>query len=416
MKGMNFLFLLSIIFFVIVNRIYTEEKLPEELKLLWEKELECSENVGCIPQLCFFDKYNNRLVIIGTSYLVKGDIKSDLGGKFLMWEINPENGEEIKKVVIKEIPPIMKRSNLIGYDIIGEGVNLLPNGDFYLVGRFDDIQQSLVKIDKNGKVTPINSVFPQTFQKIILITKVLSFFDNSFLLLGKSDMDNFMIKVDKEGNKIWEKKLSPNIGKIGGILKDGILMSNKEDFLVVGEFPREFKIFGPSDIWLVWCDNKGNILSEEIFPGRDLHLCKLASGEIVVVYDASQSDNINNRDYKFRIYNSQLKLLLESQVAKGVLIFPLNIKTISKNRFVIVGCASTLSEDNTQMIIEMYDKEGKKLYSCNRKEGIFCGSLKICGDEDRLFLVTLSEFQTIKNSNQNEKMKFKVKILCYQLK
>ncbi len=128
----------------------------------------------------------------------------------------------------------------------------------------------LIKIDKNG-----NKIWDKTFggsrsdeANAIIETK-----DGGYLVAGKTSSysygnyypDAWLIKIDKNGNKIWDKTF-------GGSRSDGanaIIETKDGGYLVAGynDFNHDYK----KDAWLIKIDKNGNKIWDKTFGGGELH-------------------------------------------------------------------------------------------------------------------------------------------------
>jgi hypothetical protein len=89
---------------------------------------------------------------------------------------------------------------------------------------------------------------------------------------NRGSMDYWIVKLDSQGNKIWDKTFGGNDGETS----KGILKTQNEDFILFGEsysLKSEDKTDncysnGFSDIWLVCIDKNGNKLWDKIVGGK----------------------------------------------------------------------------------------------------------------------------------------------------
>jgi len=373
--------LLLIIAFFVSNQIYGAEDLNKQINILWEREFDVGGSGKCFPITCVFDKTANNLNIIVSSYLTPNESKDKTGGKIWLWKIDANAGKEIKRVVIKE-----NYDNIVGARTL-ENSYLTSEGDIYALGEFEGTKQSLIKITGEGKIVFIKST-SEIFSEEVFVKQMLSLSNGNFLFIGNNIRGNrVVVKVDKDRKIVWEKIYElDNIG----ILTDGILINDKEDFLIVCESVGDPALFSNPEVRMIWCDSKGNILSEEIFSGYFAQLCQLGSGEIVVLY----ADNIDPqnpffgaKNYKIRIYTPQFKLLSEKQIAEGHFLYPsLKIKSFSTENFIVGGCKE-IERGKLSARMDGYSKEGNKLFTW-AQELPFCFKFLLTSSENKLFIIT----------------------------
>ena len=141
----------------------------------------------------------------------------------------------------------------------------------------------LIKIDENG-----NNLWSKYFggQFTDILYDIEETDSGDFILVGSSDSDDadisnnigsydfWVLKVDKDGSKIWEKNF-------GGSQADeafSIVKTSNNQFLIAGN-SRSSDVnvsvtMGSSDIWLIKIDSDGNLLWEKSFGGSSFEIAK----------------------------------------------------------------------------------------------------------------------------------------------
>ncbi len=386
-KGISILIFINMFFSFLLNHLYSEENSAEQLKVLWEIEFDIGEENECYPLAQVLNKTDNVLNIIAGSYIKSENIRDRVSGKFWHWGIDTEKGKEAKRSVINEISDVRK-TIFIGATTL-ENSYLTSEGDIYALGEFEGREQALIKITKEGKIIFIKSVSEIFSGKrmLMLIKKMLLLPNGNFLLIGHEMGKGVVVEVDKDGKIIWGKTYE--LGNVGE-LTDGILINNKGDFLIAGWAIEDPSVFSNPEVRMMWCDSKGNLLSEEIFPGAFAKLCQLGSGEIVALYADNidpQSVLLGTKDYKIRIYTPQYMMLLEKQIFKGHFIYSsLKIKPFSTQDFIVGGCKE-IEPGKMSARMDGYNKKGDKLFTWIQKQS-FCFKFLLTSHRNKLFVVT----------------------------
>jgi predicted secreted protein len=126
-----------------------------------------------------------------------------------------------------------------------------------------------VKIDKSLPLEKINQSFSKTFgDSKDDESKAIIEADNGYIItgytesFGAGDRDVWVIKIDKNGNKIWDKTFGgSDWDEVKAIIKadnEYIIAGNTESF---GE--------GKDDAWIIKIDKNGNKIWDKTFGGRD---------------------------------------------------------------------------------------------------------------------------------------------------
>ncbi len=149
--------------------------------------------------------------------------------------------------------------------------SILETEDGYLICGFTSSYESkewdtwLIKIDKEG-----NEIWNKTygFWNMEWGNKLLKLNDG-YLIMGETDStptgwnDIWLIKIDKEGNEIWNKTYGGSGVETGFDIKE-----TKDGFIISGTTGSyEFRI-GSFDIWLLKIDKEGNEIWNKTYGGR----------------------------------------------------------------------------------------------------------------------------------------------------
>lgn len=284
----------------------------------------------------------------------------------------------------------VKWEKIFGYDNKDDwAISIINDPQGYVVAGFagskigTDRDVWIVKLDFNGKV-----LWERTFGEKYhdWANSVIRTSDGGYILAGvtgqrmdgakwftaswSDEGDVWIIKLDKNGKMLWEKKY-------GGKKFDWancIISTNDGGYLVAGY--TESKGEGGEDIWLLKLDEAGEIIWEKLY-GNHLH--QLASsiieaidgGYIVVgvenyegsawVYDVTPFRNAcdwwifkidDNGDMVWdEVYGDE-----KIDFANSIVI------TDNKEGYIVVGYSFSVQEDNRDIWIMGLNKRGKKVW------------------------------------------------------
>lgn len=121
-----------------------------------------------------------------------------------------------------------------------------------------------------------------------------TFSTNGDILLNHGESDMWMIKLDEDGNLIWEQ----TYGGSQFDLAQAVVQSKDGGFLIVGNTKSDDKNstinYGENDIWVVKTNAFGNLVWQKSFGGSGLDfgydLLENADGSIIVVGESSSTD------------------------------------------------------------------------------------------------------------------------------
>ena len=250
------------VIFGYTSQTYAEDIIPT-MKMLWQKEITADANLNCSLGPVAFDETTKKLLITGTSFRPK----SYSEGKFWLIEVDINSGDITKKRTIKKVnkskATLMLASSLIRSLVVSE------NSDITLVGRFEDSVQSIMKTSRNENTSKFIELAGKNNDRknSLLVHGGINLPNDNFLLIGgDGKADGIVVKVDSEGNWLWEK--SYKIGqKQVDLCIDGLPIAGKEDFLIVGcstnvkgKFPEE-----TSDDFILLCNAQGDVIAKNIF-------------------------------------------------------------------------------------------------------------------------------------------------------
>lgn len=374
--------LIAIVIFCSVDYVYPQES-TGALNVLWQKDFGCSENLSYCLGAIAFNRVNNTLLVMGTSF----NPKNYSNAKFWLWKVD-ENGNRIKNTIVKEVPESDGEAMKQAYTLI-RSLAISSNGDIFVVGELDGITESFMKISQEGEIIFNKSVYDKELGDVdILINKMLPLSNNNFLLIGKDGENGLIMKIDSEGNRLWRKR--HDIGQIE-LFTDGVSMDDGSGFLLVGNVANyaESGMIGPSDIWVLRCDAEGNIISEELFPGNPMpgkwpQVCRLDSGNFVVAYDSKPKMMSMSTDHRIRAFSPNLKVLWDKEVTKLEKGPPIFFKIIDIPRgFIVANCINF-----TDLKLYEYNEKGHNLSSVSVNKGAFSSRFSLVYAKEKAFVVS----------------------------
>ena len=350
------------------------------LKILWQKSFGYGDDIGCCPGAAISDRARNTLLIMGTSYHAKKDLKEDLGGKYWLWEID-QDGKRIRDIVLGAVPKSLGAARILFAHNLFRGLDISTDGKICGVGNFEGPAQSFVKMNREGRKMSSKFVSQKSLaENNVKVLKMIRASNDTFLLVGEGSSDEeIVMKVDSRGNRLWKKTYES--GQFSRFV-DGTSIKNGGDFLLVGYVADSgsYPVVGQSDVWILRCDAKGNMVTEKLFPGRKPEVCQLDSGNFVVAYD--KSTKLNTVDWRVRAFTPNLKLLWEKQIieSRGSPLVAAKMKAVSGDSFVIAGCIGV------QTRVYQYDKAGNELGNISIRTWSL--SLNLACIDDKAFIVS----------------------------
>ena len=368
------------------SQIYAQDS-NSAAKVLWQKEFGCGEGISCAPHEARINTAGNSLFITGTSFRPK----TYTDGKFWLWEIDQNDGNEIRRNVLKETAEA--RSSTIGYGAwFAKGLKVTDDGKIYTVGKFEGSgsEQSFMRADREHATRVIKPVYDRSLDEgKNLIWRMIDLPDSNFFLIGRDKKDKaLVIKVDAEGDRLWKRTYEA--GKLS-FFSDGVAIGEKGDFVIVGWSSAsggEKALAEPTSVRILKCNAEGEKLSEVTFPGgspfpdKQPQICQLDSGNFAVAYD--KSEDLRAADHIVRTYNSDLELLWEKQIVEcqGSTPSYFRIESIPGGDFVVANCTN-LSDIN----VYKYDEKGNQVsFISLEKAGAF-GNFSLACTKDNVFIV-----------------------------
>ena len=218
-------------------------------------------------------------------YIITGDTRSYSNGKTDVWLIKTdENGEKIW-------------DKTFGYSEFDSASEIIQTSDddFIIVGNVNTSGGGLgevwiIKVDSDG-----NKLWDKTFGETGHNSgdSILQTFDGGYIILGSSwvpsntnSYDIWLIKTDSNGEMQWDKKYHGTEGDHGWSLQQ----TDDGDFIVLG-MTKSGR--GSDDIWLFKIDDTGEMLWDKIFGGvgqdRGYSLRQTSDGGFIIAGDTHKN-------------------------------------------------------------------------------------------------------------------------------
>jgi hypothetical protein len=375
-----------------------------ELQILWQKQFG-EPDISYSPGAAVLSNLNDYLIIMGTSYERPGFFQP----KLRLWEIDA-NGSKLADIIVRDVP--VDGSTIMLSSAIVRDMAVSQSGDIIKIGEFNEIEQSLIKVDARGRLILSKAIVEDSGQRGHPIIRMVSLADSTFILLGvHSTGKGLVMKYDSNCNKLWEKTYDFGKGKVN-TFRNGAQAGNQGQFAVVGcstDIDKDWSV-SQQNIVVVLCDAGGKMIKQAIFPGSSLPndvptICRLNSGNFIVSYDGI----INSRSSAFQLkcFDSSLTPLWEkgsistTKLTDGWLV----VKSIpvTDGGFVVAG---TVNVSDLQVF--EYDPNGNIVDSLTVKNVVRFPTIQVVCTADRAFIV-------METSSQEEVTKAEIKVIAIRL-
>ncbi|MBN2456447.1 MAG: hypothetical protein JXB29_07950 [Sedimentisphaerales bacterium] len=379
----------TLVVFGCVNQIYAEDgnAIPQ-MEIVWQKELSIDVNMICLPGPVAFNKMIRRLLVSAVSCSPQD--YSD--GKIWLMEINPDNGTITKNSFVKDIDENKGAAVFSSTSI--RSMTITGNNDVILSDKFDNLtdEQVLIKMRQDGLLEHIEFNDKKEKNNRVMNSSCPS--GEGVLLAGRDKKrdENLVMKLDSEGNKLWEKYYRVGQGNPGRFV-DVLAVKNEGEFFTIGWYLTG-KLFDqpkPKVVDFILLHNSdGDVIAKEEFEGAalgglgNLHqMCQEKnSGNIMVVY----ADHIDGTydEIKIRSFAPDLKFLWEKQVVTSEENKPstFNIATKPNNGFVVAA-----NIDFGDLRVYEYDKDGNQVASFSTDKKVGSGNLDVLCTDEKAFVV-----------------------------
>jgi hypothetical protein len=349
-----------------------------ELVIKWEK----IENVnGLGPEANAIKSADNNLIIVSKSYL---------NDKYGLWIAKYDfAGNDLFKKSFQ----IEEGLSDFNIDAIlnAENENILVLGN----GYSDGYKMWLRKFDKKG-----NLLFKKLYshKKSISPGSIATLDDGNYMITGTEDFRNIInIKIDNQGNKLWEKIYENN-------LNESIALSttmNSENILGVSVAGKLSKFgTGDSNIKLTKYDSRGEKIRDIVFPGRVTGLSEAITSDstknyfylsydspAVVKGDVCDTRNVGENVINVIKFDSNLEKIWNKPFGKKMtLVFPPLINRIGDN-YILAGSYNITRAGIEPAKVFIIDKNGDKICELLLKNHMVFLPVSIVVNENDILLI-----------------------------
>ena len=276
---------------------------------------------------------------------------------------------------------------------------VLGNTESYGAGRFD---MYLLKLDQNG-----NEVWSRTFGGAYdeSARRIIHTSDEGYIICGNTksttnlDRDAFIVRVDQNGNTIWEKKY----GGSGGETASAILQTDDGGFIFAGSTTTDFGY--DFQIWIVKIDAEGNQAWAKTHGGSEWDeassIAKTSDGGYILS-GYTMSKGAGARDAYLLKVDSSGSFIWDKTFGDIHADGFSDVKETSDGGFIAAGRSVTFfSVDNqfTDMFIVRTDNQGEliwsKLIGSNQDER--ASSIQLTSDNGYIISGTTSSYSKSQN-------------------
>ncbi|MCX7796168.1 MAG: hypothetical protein N2380_06585 [bacterium] len=218
----------------------------------------------------------------------------------------------------------------------------------------------ILKIDRNG-----NKLWEKIFggKDVDMAVDVKNTPDGGNIIVGSTasfgsgGFDIYVLKLDKNGKKIWEKVF----GGKGDDIGNSIEMTSDGGFVIAGS-STSFSLDN-SDMYLLKLDNNGNKIWEKTFGGEDADvarsICAISDGGYIIAGYTRSFDAKGNDVYVIKLDKNYNKIW-EKRFGKNEIDEANSIIETSDGGYIIGGYTGDLS--NGDVYIIKLNKKGDKIW------------------------------------------------------
>lgn len=345
------------------------------------------------------------IYVAGISSMAGGSGKS---ASFWFWQVNTK-GSIIKKVNIR-LGKDLEQVDW-AYDYV-KNIKVLDNNNVFIVAEYPVGNPFITIYDATGKQLLIKYLREYGIESVVINQILLT--DDGLLLIGKKMSAAFIIKVTHKGDLLWKKEfdLPKEVifdEKTKASFVDGVKTYNGDGYILLANIYSFTSSFyqGPSKVWLVKLDSKGNVNEQQLFLGRYGSISYLDGNKYGVVFDKSQSEK---QDTIFKVVDNTLKELHRNSVYSSGYGF--------RNKFFIFGniedsqgaiMSGTTGHD---LLLHYVDGKGRTLWEYEgRGSSNSRRTRNVVGTENVAYILTY-----INSENREKKANFKVGLIKLDMK
>lgn len=253
-------------------------KLNQSLEVEWQKSIGGSSIDEAYDAIQTSDE---GFILVGASKSKDGDLEDNLGSfDYLVIKLNKNGKLEWLRNFGGSIDDLAKSVVEVddGYLVAGYSYS----GDWDVTNKVGEADIWVIKIDKEGNFIWEKSYGGKYDDKCYSIIKAN---DEGFIISGitrsskedinkkdvEAEQDIYILKIDKDGNVIWKK----TYGELGTEGFSTIVAKDNNGYIISGYRFKVDKIedqlfYGHDIIWIFKIDNEGNLVKEVFFDeGKD---------------------------------------------------------------------------------------------------------------------------------------------------
>lgn len=189
-----------------------------------------------------------------------------------VWKVNPA-GEKIIDLKLKNPADDAKKYSNV------EALAITENEDIILIAQMRRGRANLLKLNSAGEI-----LLSKELKSERDISRIIPTADNNFLLIGHDKFNSLLMKIDANGEVLWEK--INDRGK-DDMFVNGILTEDGGFILIENSGKSAQFYLASSEMWITKYDSKGEKITEKSFPGRHGSIARGKDGSYAIVYDKS---------------------------------------------------------------------------------------------------------------------------------
>lgn len=269
---MKIIFAILILFGLIISpAVFVNASDIGKLPTVWDNkygdEMYAYEN-----RTTAFSPTDNTLYIAGI-YSLYDRNKKNIEGIWI-WKINAA-GEKVVDLRLKNPADDTKKYLNV------EALAITSNEDIILIAKMRGGRINLIKLNSVGEI-----LLSKELKSERDISRIIPTADNKFLLIGHEKFNSLLMKIDANGEILWEK--INDRGK-DDMFVDGIATEDGGFILIENSGKSAQFLLTSSEMWITKFDSKGEKITEKSFPGRHGSIVRGKDGNYAIAYDKSET-------------------------------------------------------------------------------------------------------------------------------